>query len=279
MQKFSEGPDAPPRSNVRRLWVWLAIDGAVTGGIIIGSATARPAVVDWLRSSLGASEATATAISLVGIAALTLPFALGAWRIADALGATLAGVVFPPPDAETADVASTSRRTVTLALRLGARLGVGFFVLTLARPFVPLGMGVAILAVAVAPSLLRLWRSGDPLDAHVRSATMVLLEALRSEEFDTHDPQVDALRHTLGDAVYLRLNPGSPAIGRSLAELDVRAKTGVSVLAIVGNDGDARTMLPGTTLQAEDVLAVAGSKDAVEQACEALGANRHEPGS
>lgn len=280
MQKLSAGvPSSPRRLAVRRLWVWLAIDGAATAGIIIGIATAHPAIVGWLQSSLGASAPVATALALAATTALTFPFALGAWRLADALGAAVGDVVFPPPAPDVADVASTSRRTVTLALRLGARLGVGVFILTLARPFVPLGIGVAILAVAIAPSIRRLWRSGDPLNAHVKSATLVLLEALRSDEPTTADSQIAALRHTLGDAVYLRLDAQSPAVGRSLADLDLRAKTGVSVLAIVGGDGDARALQPGTTLQTQDVLAVAGAKDAVMQACEALGASLHEPGS
>lgn len=280
METLSAGvPRSPRQRTVRRLWVWLAIDGAATGGLIIGSSTAHPTIVGWLQSSLGASPPLAIALTLAATVALTFPFALGAWRLADALGATLGEVVFPPPDSDVADVASTSRRTVTLALRLGARLGVGFFVLTLARPFVPLGLGIVILAVAITPSIRRLWKSGDPLNAHVKSATLVLLEALRSDEPTRDDSQVNALRHTLGDAVYLRLASGSPAIGRSLAELDLRAQTGVSVLAVVGDDGEPKPVLPATTLQADDVLAVAGAKEAVIRACEALGASLHEPGA
>ncbi len=279
MQNLSFGvPSSPLQRRIRRLWVWLAVDGAATGGIIIGGSWAKSAVVEWIKTSLGASDPQASALAVTATAALTLPFALGAWRLADALGAALGEVVFPPPAPNVADVASSSRGTTTLALRLAARLGVGLFILTLARPFVPLGMGVAILAVAIAPSLRRLWASGDPLNAHVKSATLVLLETLRSDHPPTDNAQIDALRHTLGDAVYLRLDPDSPAVGRSLSELDLRAKTGASVLAIVDQHGDARALQPATKLQAADVLAVAGAQDALLRACEVLGASLHEPG-
>lgn len=76
--------------------------------------------------------------------------------------------------------------------------------------------------------------------------------------------------HTLGE--------GAAAIGRSLAQLDLRARTGTTVLAIArrGAHGLA-TPSPTEPLQRGDVLALAGSEDAIAAARRLLDAG--EPAS
>ena len=63
----------------------------------------------------------------------------------------------------------------------------------------------------------------------------------------------------------MRLDAHSPAVGRSLAELNLRGATGATVLAILRNQG----MLVPTArevLEEGDVLALAGTHEAISSA-------------
>ena len=64
----------------------------------------------------------------------------------------------------------------------------------------------------------------------------------------------------------MRLVAASPAVGRTLAELNLRGLTGATVLAI--QRGDAGLLVPTAreVLAAGDVLALAGTQEAVEAA-------------
>ena len=74
----------------------------------------------------------------------------------------------------------------------------------------------------------------------------------------------------LGEPVPVRLDEASAAVGKTLAQLNLRGLTGASVLAIArGTEGviDPRA---GEVLQAGDVLALAGTKDCIAAAREVL---------
>ena len=70
-----------------------------------------------------------------------------------------------------------------------------------------------------------------------------------------------------GGLASITVTEASRAVGRSLAELDLRAKTGATVLAIArGTDAGSATPSPTEPLQAGDVLAMAGSDEAIAAA-------------
>jgi CPA2 family monovalent cation:H+ antiporter-2 len=64
----------------------------------------------------------------------------------------------------------------------------------------------------------------------------------------------------------VRLADDSHAVGKSLASLDVRGLTGATVLAIARLDGAGLVPTGKETLQAGDVLALAGAPEAVAAA-------------
>jgi CPA2 family monovalent cation:H+ antiporter-2 len=77
----------------------------------------------------------------------------------------------------------------------------------------------------------------------------------------------------LGSPVSLQLAGGSPAIGKTLAELNLRGLTGATVLAI--RRGDDAVLVPSghERLMIGDRLAVAGTREAVEAARNLLAAS------
>jgi CPA2 family monovalent cation:H+ antiporter-2 len=66
--------------------------------------------------------------------------------------------------------------------------------------------------------------------------------------------------------VPLRLGPASFSVGRTLSELNVGSLTGAKILVILR--GGEKAIIPSgkDVLQPEDVLALAGTPDAVEAA-------------
>ena len=69
-----------------------------------------------------------------------------------------------------------------------------------------------------------------------------------------------------GGLVSVTLDANAPAVGRSLAELNLRARTGATVLAIARGDGGFATPEPNEPLRVGDVIALAGSEDAIASA-------------
>jgi CPA2 family monovalent cation:H+ antiporter-2 len=82
--------------------------------------------------------------------------------------------------------------------------------------------------------------------------------------------QVKQLLPGLGEPVPVQLDAASAAVGRTLAQLDLRGLTGATVLAI--SRGDAGVIVPtaAEALAVGDVLALAGTQEAVAAAREIL---------
>ena len=61
------------------------------------------------------------------------------------------------------------------------------------------------------------------------------------------------------------LPPDSPAVGRTLRELDLSARTGAQAIAIVR--GDEKVILPGgrARLEGRDIVVLIGSRDAIKR--------------
>jgi CPA2 family monovalent cation:H+ antiporter-2 len=74
----------------------------------------------------------------------------------------------------------------------------------------------------------------------------------------------------MGEPVALRLAETSPAVGRTLAQINLRGTTGASVLAIARVDQGVIVPTASEVLRAEDVLALAGTHEAVAAAKRAL---------
>jgi CPA2 family monovalent cation:H+ antiporter-2 len=80
----------------------------------------------------------------------------------------------------------------------------------------------------------------------------------------------------------VKIDETSPALNRSLAELNIRGKTGATILAITrrGETG-AKVVVPSgrETLRLGDILALAGTQDSVDQAVQMLTVSRRKPRS
>jgi CPA2 family monovalent cation:H+ antiporter-2 len=101
-----------------------------------------------------------------------------------------------------------------------------------------------------------------------------LLASQSAEEKRTHAAptldRVDQILPGLGTPATVRVAAASPAVGRSLGEIDLRGVTGATVLAIRREEGGVSLPSAREVLHAGDVLALAGSEECVAAARELL---------
>jgi CPA2 family monovalent cation:H+ antiporter-2 len=261
----ARGEEAPGR----RLTRILLGDALAVAGLIIGGPLAADQFAATLASHTPLSPGVSRAVLLAAGLALMAPFAIGAVRAAGALGALIAARALPPVPQGSIDLAVAPRRALVVALQAALLLAVGVPLMALTQPFIPIGYGAAGLAVVLALVGIAFWRSARDLQAHVRAGAEMIVEVLAKQSRSHEHPtlaQVHALLPGFGALTPVEIAPGTPAVGRTLAELNLRGLTGASAVAIA--HGTAGVVVPTgrETLQTGDVLALAGTHESIENA-------------
>ena len=263
---------------IRSLLRRLLLDAALFTGIIVGITSSRGKLIAFAWDNTGIQESLAFPL-LIGIAVLlAAPFFLGVIRVGRKLGLTLAEVVLPAGGENRVDFAAAPRRLFTVTLELVIVIMVGAPLLALTRPFLPGAQGGALILLFIAVLGVAFWRSATNLQGHVRAGAEVIVDVLARQSQgrgsvarEDNLKQVEQLLPGLGALTAVRLETSSPAVGRTLAELNLRALTGASVLAITREAGNVVAPAAGETLRAGDVLALTGTQEAIEAARTLLG--------
>jgi len=255
----------------RRPVVVMVIDAAVVVGIVIAASTLGGRVL----ADAGVTGMVSTLAQIGGAILLAAPFAVGAVRRIAIIARRLAAEVIPAATDENGaiDLGRAPRRALILTLELGIALALAVPAVAATQPFVPASPLVVALALTLVILLVR--RSIADFDGHVRAGSELVLELLaRPTEETALSPetfaQVQAILPGFAGVTPLELTKGSPAVGRTLAELDLRARTGATVLAIGRGEHGVATPSPTDPLRAGDVLALAGSEAAISAARELL---------
>ncbi|MFL5519444.1 MAG: cation:proton antiporter regulatory subunit, partial [Gemmatimonadales bacterium] len=168
------------------------------------------------------------------------------------------------------------RRALAGAIQLGIVAVVGLVLLAISQPLLP-GLGLPLLFLLGLMFLtVAFWRSATDLQGHVRAGAEVALHVLarpstRARSTEEALAQVERLLPGIGSLAPATIAEGSAAAGHTLAELNLRGLTGATVVA-VSRQGEPTVYPDGhERLEAGDVLALAGSHDAVAAAVALLG--------
>ncbi len=265
------------RTRLHRILRVLVVDAAVI--VVLGLAASLLAAPDgdWLAARLGITPEQARLVVVGGAIALSLPFVIGIIRTGRALGQVLARRAFPDPAHQKLDLAAAPRRALTATIQIATVLAVGTPLVAVLQPLVPTPVGLAFLAVALPVLGIIMWRTATDLQGHVRAAAEVIVAALGRHAAPKVPHQGElalerayALLPGLGEPVPVRIAEASAAVGRSLADLELRGRTGATVVAI-SRDEDVVLVPDGhEVVRAGDVLALAGTRGAIEAAKELL---------
>jgi CPA2 family monovalent cation:H+ antiporter-2 len=247
---------------VRRPAGRLAFDTAA----LLAIAIAASAIAPEGARAIGLTGPAAGAAIVIAAIAIAAPFVIGMVRRAAQIARILALEVVPARGGDAPDLGRAPRRALMLTIELALALAIVFPLIAITQPFLP--SGALIILVAVLALVVITYRSIVDFDHHVRAGSELLLELMRHPGAPPEHPLGEALGVLpgFGEIVSIELSGTATAVGRSLAELDLRAKTGATVLAIARAGAGLATPSPVEPLRAGDVLAVAGSGEAIASA-------------
>ncbi len=270
-------PAATAVAGIRRLLRLLLLDAAIIAVLIVATSASIGRIAAFARDQLGLSQVVARWLVVAAAAALSAPFCVGVVRLSQKLGVTLARLALPAEKHKRVDFAAAPRRMLVVTFQLAGVLLVGTPLLALTQPFLPAALGAAVLALLVVVLGVAFWRSATNLQGHVRAGAEVVLEALAAQSRPRPTPtatdtleQVHQLLPGLGALAAVPLDAGSAVIGRTLAQVNLRGRTGATVLAITRADGGVLVPTAKERLRLGDVLAVAGTHEAIDAAKAAL---------
>jgi CPA2 family monovalent cation:H+ antiporter-2 len=264
---------APRRTDVwgriRRVMKLLAFDAAVVMLVVIVGATQMRRIDHFLLRVIPSPYSRYVAIA--GLVLLTVPFFVGIARCAQFLGLALATQALPESDKGKVDFAMTPRRVFIVALQLAIVMIVGLPLIAVTQPFLPSFLGIVILLALVGLLSVLFWRRTTSLHDHVRAGAEIVVATLSKQR---HKPsernrdldQLHAVLPGLGNPVPMRVTPTSSIVGRDLASINLRSKTGATVLAVIRDDESTLVPAGSFVVQAGDLLALAGSEEALEAA-------------
>jgi CPA2 family monovalent cation:H+ antiporter-2 len=260
----------------------VLVDAALLVGIIIVvAAIGRAQVTTFLMAYLHLPAGLTHTVVLAAEAALALPFCIGIVRGVRRIGRLLALRALPAVGDGELDLAAAPRRMLVVALQLAVALAVGGPLVVITQPFLPPFQGVILLGSLLLVLGIGFWRSASNLQGHLRAGAHMIAEALATQSHGADDETTAPLTEVarvlpgIGHPVGHRLAPGSPAVGQTLRELNLRGLTGATVLAIRRHGTEISFPAATERLASDDVLALAGAHDAIASAQALL--DGHEP--
>jgi CPA2 family monovalent cation:H+ antiporter-2 len=267
---------AESRSLLRKFARTLALDVAVIAAVIIATSLSIDSLATRLVEYVTLELATARLVVVLAAGVLVLPFCVSVLRTTHRFGRLLGEVAIPRRPDGSLDLGHQPRLVLQAAVRFAGILIAGSALIAITQPFLPGWIAGQVLLGAVAVLAILFWRTARGLQGHVRAAAQAVIEVLAAQRAGNGTHATDPLEAThqlfpgLGAPIRFELPASSPAVGRSLAELDLRTATGATVLAIVR--GPEAFAIPDAhePLAAGDVLALAGTEDAVAAAVDLL---------
>ena len=268
----SGGPRRP--SGLRHWLRFIILDMALLTGLIVGVGLDLDAVVSTVVRSTGIGPTVARVIVIAAAFAIALPLLLGLGRLARRFGETLAERALPRRSGGV-DLEAAPRRALVVTVQLGVALLAVVAILAVTQQFLPSYSGPLILGILVVGFAIAIWRDTRDLEGHVRAGSQAVVEALArlgqggtaaSGDSSSALDDVNRMLPGLGAPVAVRIGDGSPSVDKTLAQLNLRGRTGATVLAI--SRGGEQILLPQATerLRAGDLLALAGTQESISAA-------------
>jgi CPA2 family monovalent cation:H+ antiporter-2 len=255
---------------IRRPLIVLVVDAVAVATIAIGASGTHDRLVAWLSHRTGIPPDVALGLWIGAAACAAALFLVGVIRRAAVLAQILAVEIIPRQGA--LDLGRAPRRALVITFEVAIALAVGAPLAAVTQPFVPGGALVVLLALVALTIAAR--RSIVDLDGHLRAGSELIVEVLGRQASKHEAPAsivgVGDLMPGMSDVAAVTLPENSAAVGRSLADLDLRARTGATVLAIRRGEVGLPAPSPKEPLRSGDVLALAGSDAELAAAREVL---------
>jgi CPA2 family monovalent cation:H+ antiporter-2 len=272
IERVRGAPRAPTeRSGTNRIIRIILLDAALITAVVIGVDVELDRLSLLVGNMIGMPSARVRFMVVLVSAMITVPLIYGLITSARALGNHLARRAFADPQKGKVDLADAPRRALVIVVQLAVVLAVGIPIVAITQPFLPPHQGALVLTLLTLVLLVALWRNAANLQGHARAGAQIIASALAHQMASTDGASdeatlledVNTVLPGLGEPVAIRVVPQSIAVGRSLGQLNLRGATGATVLAIRRGTRQIPTPLGREVIEAGDVIAVAGSHDAL----------------
>jgi K+:H+ antiporter len=266
---------------VLRMTLLLAVDVLLVTALVIGFALEQPRLIRMLSDVFALQAVVARALVMAIEALLAAPLVIGFLRTSKLLAESLTQRAFPPAAQGQVDYSVAPRRALATTLQLAMVAVSGVVLVAITQPFLPAYRGVVVLVVVTFVFAIAFWRNAANVHGHARAGAEILAHALsrqlpatapseRSIESNAASESVTRLMSGFGEPIAWQIADGSPVSGRTLAELNLRSRTGATVLAIHRAGGEVVLPTGSERLQAGDVLVLAGTREAMAAGRELL---------
>jgi CPA2 family monovalent cation:H+ antiporter-2 len=267
-QRSGSGP------RLRRFLRWLGVDVALLTVLVVAASLLRARIATDLSARLGIAPTVAHLAVLVSAGALSIPLLAGIFRNARGAGTLLAEMALPADEEGKVDLASAPRRVLVVSLQLAVVLVAGLPIVAVPEPFCPASPARWRSRWWWCSSARRCGGAPATFRATCAPGAQVIVEALAAQGAGAPAGEMTEVRELLpglGEPVTVQLEPESPAVGRTLGELNLRGVTGAAVLAHRPRRRRGSCCRPRARRCARgDRLALAGSQEAIAAARELL---------
>jgi CPA2 family monovalent cation:H+ antiporter-2 len=236
----------------------IVLDGALLAAVAVGFlASARPVAAALNRAGIGVGP---PGVRFVGFL-FALPLVVVLIVYTRRLAAVIVARVFRK------GVGGPLERVLTRAVELAVWLAVGAPLAAVLDQFFAVPFAGAVIALGGAVLAVAVWRSARTAGGAVHKAAEQIGSALERtarvpEHLLPHRPQAP-----LGGIGMATVEVAAEAAGKTLAALDLRARTGATVVAIHRGGQSSVTLPTGhEALHAGDRLALVGSTEALDRA-------------
>jgi CPA2 family monovalent cation:H+ antiporter-2 len=191
------------------------------------------------------------------------------------------------PPREGVDLSLAPRRMLIVALQLPILIVTGLPLLAATGALAPI-LTIGLLVSLALYESWQVWRSAGDLHAHVNAGAQAIVEVLAAQGRASphghgdaahigappadHLAVLDSMLPGLGSPTAVRVAAGSALVGLTLGDSNLRGLTGATVLAIQRGEHSIPVPTAADTLEVGDLLALAGSTDAIESATRLLSA-------
>jgi CPA2 family monovalent cation:H+ antiporter-2 len=247
---------------MRRWILQMGLNAALIAGVFIAAAFVGQRPPEWMKN-LGLSTQWLKSALWLAAVFLSLPMFIATARKLQALGMLLAEtkVTLAAAGPRTEAI----RAVVANVIPIAGTVGLGLFVLVLSSTLLPPLNVLIVMLVIIGLIAWRLWRTFIKVYS---KAQVALLETFAQVPAPRFDPAQVAMPSLLreADLETVTLTPVAPAVGKLIRELEVRTRTGASIVAI--ERGGVNTVNPGPDeeLQVNDQVLLLGSPAQLEKA-------------
>lgn len=263
-------PHDAGRNRVRRMVRLLALDAAALSLIVLAAGLFQDRASALLGAWVSLAPEVARLAVLAGASILAVPVLAGVFATTRRMATVLAERAMPPVEPGQVDPAYAPRRVLRQSLLIGIVLASLGPVVLVTLPVIPAYGGPSVLIAVLVVLFVALWRAARDLREHARAGAELIVHALARQSGGADEAELlDRLQKMLpglGTLVPVRLEASSPACGRTLGELNLRGRTGATIVAIVRNGEKIVNPEAGQRIEPGDLLALTGSKDAIHWA-------------